>query len=84
MKYGHAVRFATDLVIRRGNSILLIKRKYPPLGLALPGGLMDEDEPIEHTASRELLEETGISLEEKDLKFIGIFSDPNRDPRGRG
>jgi len=46
----------------------------------LPGGFVDKDESLEHAASRELLEETGLSV--VNLEQIGAFGDPGRDPRG--
>ena len=62
--------------------ILLIERGgHPFLGyLALPGGFADENEPVEETARRELMEETGI--DNRDIKLVGIYSRPGRDPRG--
>lgn len=62
--------------------LLLIRRGgHPHLGkLALPGGFANENEPVEATAARELLEETGV--EGLELQLVGIFSAPGRDPRG--
>ena len=62
--------------------ILLIKRGgHPFIGKwALPGGFANKNETIEETASRELLEETGIN--NKTMKLIGVYSKPGRDPRG--
>jgi 8-oxo-dGTP diphosphatase len=62
--------------------ILLIRRKYEPfVGCwALPGGHVDEYEPLEVAARRELKEETG--LEVKRLEQFQAFGDPGRDPRG--
>ena len=67
-----------------GDRILLIRRgNHPYLGCwALPGGFSEEGERIEETAARELLEETGVSLFPKDLKLVGVYSKPGRDPRG--
>lgn len=48
---------------------------------ALPGGFVDELEPLERAARRELCEETGLALEVPLLK-VGTFGDPGRDPRG--
>jgi 8-oxo-dGTP diphosphatase len=63
--------------------LLLIERKHPPFAgcWALPGGFMDEQEPIETTAMRELKEETG--LEGVPLYQWRTYSTPGRDPRGR-
>jgi 8-oxo-dGTP diphosphatase len=62
--------------------LLLIRRKNPPFQgqYALPGGFVDYGETTEQAAARELLEETG--LEARALDLIGVYSDPDRDPRG--
>lgn len=62
--------------------ILLIKRGHHPfLGhWAMPGGFAEENEPLPKTAARELCEETGVTG--IDLKLIGVYSEPGRDPRG--
>jgi 8-oxo-dGTP diphosphatase len=61
--------------------LLLIRRKNPPFQgqYALPGGFVELGETTEHAALRELKEETGI--EGRDPELIGVYSDPNRDPR---
>ena len=61
------------------NSIVLIKRKNPPYGWAIPGGFVDYGESLESAAVREALEET--SLEVELLYQLGAYSDPARDPR---
>ncbi len=65
---------------------LLIKRGKAPYEncLAIPGGFLDQqDLSIEDCALRELQEETHISVAKGDLNLIGVFSHPDRDPRGR-
>jgi ADP-ribose pyrophosphatase YjhB (NUDIX family) len=69
-----------DIIIRLlGEKIVLIERKKPPYGWALPGGFVDYGESLEKAARREAKEETGLELEE--LKQFRAYSDPNRDPR---
>ncbi len=62
-------------------SVLLIRRRNPPLGWAIPGGFVEPDEDLIDTARRELFEETGI--EALELEQLSTFGHPNRDPRGR-
>ncbi|CAD7703388.1 unnamed protein product [Ostreobium quekettii] len=64
--------------------LLLIKRKHPPcMGQwALPGGFVDEKEPLLHAAQRELQEETGVAPGDVQLVQVGAYGDPGRDPRG--
>lgn len=64
------------------SQILLIKRKNEPFKgcWALPGGFVDEKEDLHQAALRELMEETQVKG--ADLKQIGAFGNPNRDPRG--
>jgi 8-oxo-dGTP diphosphatase len=59
--------------------IVLIQRKYPPIGLAIPGGFVDVGERVEDAVVREMSEE--ISLDVKIVKLLGIYSDPKRDVR---
>lgn len=83
-KYGrrfiYCPKLTVDAIVRRGDEILLIERKNEPHGWALPGGFVDYGETVEHAASRELLEETGIRA--SDMKMLGVYSDPERDKRG--
>lgn len=60
--------------------IVLIRRKNPPHGWALPGGFVDVGETLEHAAVREAEEETALRVTLKLL--LGCYSDPARDPRG--
>lgn len=59
--------------------IVLIARKNPPFGWALPGGFIDYGETVEEAARREAREET--SLEVEGLRQFHVYSDPDRDPR---
>ncbi|MEJ2698189.1 MAG: NUDIX hydrolase [Desulfuromonadales bacterium] len=68
-----------DIIIRQGENIVLVKRKNPPLGWALPGGFVDYGESLETAAVREAKEETG--LEVTDLRQFRAYSEPDRDPR---
>ena len=71
-----------DICVFLKEKLLLIRRKNHPFihHLALPGGFANKNEPIEETALRELKEETG--LDGRDMKLIGVYSRPGRDPRG--
>ncbi|MBI5598866.1 MAG: NUDIX hydrolase [Deltaproteobacteria bacterium] len=69
-----------DVIIELGTrGIVLVERKNPPYGWALPGGFVDEGESVEEAALREALEETG--LEVTLLCQMHAYSDPKRDPR---
>ena len=59
--------------------IVLIRRKNPPLGWALPGGFIDYGESAEQAAVREAAEET--SLKVQLIEQFHVYSDPQRDPR---
>lgn len=63
--------------------VLLIKRKNDPFKnqWALPGGFLEDHETLEKGTQRELEEETGIKTD--NMRQVGIFADPGRDPRGR-
>jgi len=63
-----------------GSPIVLIERKNPPYGWAIPGGFVDLGERMEEAAIREMREE--ISLEVRLELLLGLYSDPSRDPRG--
>jgi 8-oxo-dGTP diphosphatase len=70
------------IILYKGNSIILIRRKKPPFKgeLALPGGFVDIGETVEEACFREAYEETNLHI--NIIKLVGVFSDPNRDPRG--
>lgn len=69
-----------ELTDRPDRPIVLIQRRYPPPGWALPGGFVDVGESVEQAAVREAREET--SLRVKLVTLLGCYSDPQRDTRG--
>ena len=68
-----------DIIIEVENKIVLIERKNPPNGWAIPGGFVDYGESFEVAAVREALEETSIKV--NNLKQFRTYSDPARDAR---
>ncbi|MEK6969326.1 MAG: NUDIX hydrolase [Nanoarchaeota archaeon] len=76
---------ATDIIIRYndGNTdgIVLIERKYPPFGIALPGGIA-EYLTLETNAIKEAKEETGLDvILDSPNRPLCVFSEPTQDPR---
>jgi 8-oxo-dGTP diphosphatase len=69
-----------DLIIESPTGIVLVRRKYPPHGWALPGGFIEAGEWASEAAAREAKEETGLDVELTEL--FHVYSDPKRDPRG--
>ncbi len=72
-----------DVVIKMPDEkIILIKRKNPPFQdqYALPGGFVEIGETTEEACIRETFEETNIHI--KIIRLTGVYSDPERDPRG--
>ena len=72
---------AADAAVRRGDTVLLIQRKHPPMkgAWALPGGFVDQGEDPIHAAVRELEEETGLTG--TNPRLLMVMGDPKRDPR---
>lgn len=68
-----------DAIIKKNDKIVLIERKNPPFGWALPGGFVEYGESLEQAIIREVKEETNLEIE--TLKQFHTYSAPNRDPR---
>jgi 8-oxo-dGTP diphosphatase len=76
------LNIAVDAIVEKGHKVLLITRGSEPFEgmLALPGGFVEEGEKVEQALIREVEEETSIVVKPKEI--LGVYSDPNRDPRG--
>ncbi len=72
---------AADVIAEVGDRIVLIERKNFPPGWAIPGGFVDYGETVEQAAVREAREETSLEVELRAL--LGVYSRPDRDPRGQ-
>jgi len=68
-----------DIIIEVKGGIVLIQRKNPPYGWAIPGGFVDYGETLEEAAVREAKEETNLDVEL--VSQLGAYSEPDRDPR---
>jgi ADP-ribose pyrophosphatase YjhB (NUDIX family) len=68
-----------DAIIETEGGVVLIKRKNPPYGWALPGGFVNYGESLEDAVYREVKEETGLDIEL--IRQFHTYSDPRRDPR---
>jgi len=75
-------KLTVDGIVLKDGEILLVKRKKQPFEnmWALPGGFVNYGEKTENAAIREMFEETGLKTKINHL--VGVYSDPNRDPRG--
>lgn len=73
------VDIVIELQDRPERPIVLIERKYEPLGWALPGGFVDLGETVEQAAVREAKEETNLAV--TLMQLLGCYSDPMRDQR---
>lgn len=69
-----------ELIDKPGRPIVLIERKNPPYGWAIPGGFVDVGERLEEASIREAKEEVCLDVTLKAL--LGMYSNPARDPRG--
>jgi 8-oxo-dGTP diphosphatase len=80
------IYYTADVVaLTPDGHVLLIERDWPPHkgSWALPGGHVDPGEKSRRAGARELAEETGVQVPDADLQQIGVFDEPDRDPRGR-
>ncbi|MBF0214903.1 MAG: NUDIX hydrolase [Magnetococcales bacterium] len=69
-----------ELIDHPGRPIVLIDRRNPPYGLAIPGGFVDRGaESVEQAAVREAMEETSLPV--RLIALLGIYSHPERDSR---
>ena len=69
-----------DILVEQPGGVILIERKNPPPGWALPGGFVDVGESLAQAAVREAKEEISLDVELTEQFFA--YSDPRRDPRG--
>src|ERR671917_2462673 len=74
---------AVDFLVSKDNNskILLVRRKNDPFKglLSIPGGFINEGETAEDAMTREAKEETSLVVE--PIAILGVYSDPQRDPR---
>lgn len=77
--YNNPVPTVDILIVQPGRGVVLVERRFEPLGWALPGGFVDYGERVEAAALREAFEETNLRVRLKAL--LGVYSDPGRDKR---
>src|SRR5215475_1802442 len=70
-------------IIIEGDRVVLVKRGHPPLAgeWSIPGGVLEVGETLREAAVREALEETGLTVEPREL--LGVFDRVLRDAAGR-
>ncbi len=76
------ITLTVDAIVPYKGGVLLIKRRNEPFKdhYALPGGIVEYGERVEDALVREVKEETGLIV--KPYRLVGVYSDPDRDPRG--
>ncbi len=81
--FNKMIHAADGLLTTENGEIILIQRKGETYHgfWALPGGTVEENETVEDALIREMKEEVGVIVKPKEI--LGVFSDPQRDPRGR-
>jgi len=72
---------AIDVIIETGDGSVVLVRRADNGKYATIGGFVDIGESVEATVARELLEETGLALQEGSTQLMGVYSDPRRDHR---
>lgn len=77
--YKNPVPTVDVIIVHPGKGVVLVERRFPPSGWALPGGFVDYGESVEHAAIREAFEETHLRV--RLLNLLGVYSDPARDAR---
>ena len=78
-----AIKLTVDpIILTNDGKVVLVKRGFDPYKdhWALPGGIVEYGETVEVAVIREAKEETGLDI--KIEKLVGVYSEPNRDPRG--
>src|SRR5690242_14068156 len=70
-----------DMILQKNDCVLMVRRAKDPFKdfLALPGGFINTGERAEDAAKREAREEASLEIE--PIEILGVYSDPNRDPR---
>ncbi len=77
--YKNPVPTVDIVIVFENRGVVLIQRRNPPHGWALPGGFVDYGESVEQAAVREAKEETGLDV--SLVSLLGVYSDPARDSR---
>ncbi len=79
MKYRNPIPTVDIIIELEDGGVVLVERRNPPYGWAIPGGFVEVGESLEECARREALEETGLNVEL--VCQMHAYSEPGRDPR---